>query len=137
VLDRRAARSRPLDRVQERLLGDDEPSARVLEQVLDLLRARAVVERERHRAEVHRRGVHKMEFGPVHQHQRERVPPAQPERRKARSEVADAPGVLPPCDRHLSPTRPQRLAVALLSRRQLEQLADRAGAHRRSSSSMD
>ena len=46
-------------------LSDEHARARIAEQVADLLGGRRQVDRERHRAEVHRRGVDEVELGPV------------------------------------------------------------------------
>jgi len=65
--------------VGEARLGDHQPVARVAHDEPDLLGRRAVVEAEGRRAQEHRGGVDDVELGPVDEHERERVAPAQPE----------------------------------------------------------
>ena len=62
------ARAGRRNRGKEELLGDHDLVARVAEEIADLLGGRGVVDRERHRAEVQRGGVHERELGPVQQH---------------------------------------------------------------------
>ncbi len=125
VLEGGAARLRGLDPIEERRLGDEHTVARVAQQVLDLLRRRGVVDRERHRAEVHRRDVHEVELGAIREHERHRVAPLHAETGEPGREVSHALGVLAPGDRRRVAQRAQRHLVGHLRGAALEGLAQR------------
>ena len=125
VLEGGAARLRGLDPIEERRLGDEHAVARVAQQVLDLLRRRGVVDRERHRAEVHRRDVHEVELGAIREHERHRVAPLHAEPGEPGREVSHALGVLAPGDRRRVAQRAQRHLVGHLRGAALEGLAQR------------
>ncbi len=98
VLDARLA-ARRLQHRHELLLADHDGVLRVGEQVGDLLGRGGVVDRERCRAEVQRRGVAEMKLGTIHHHRRDGVPPADAKRRQAGRDPLHALGVLAPRDR--------------------------------------
>ena len=116
-----------LDLVEELLLADDDAVAGVAEQVGDLLGRERVVDRERGRAGVQRRGVDEVELGPVGQHDADRVARPDAEAGEAGGEGADALGVLPPGEPDAAVGRGQRDVVRGARDRRLEGLADRLG----------
>ena len=112
-------------------LGDRNAAARVRQHVLDLLRGRGVVDRERGCAEVQGGGVDQVELGAVGEHQRDGVAAPDAERGEAAGKPLDARGVLAEGDRDAVSGRPQSDLVRALGGGQLERLAQRGGTQRR------
>ncbi len=91
-----------LERLQEALLDDRHLGAGVADHVGDLLRRCRLIDRERDRAERHRAEVDREELEPVVEHQRDRVPLADAERREAARDRARPGAQLVPGQRPLA-----------------------------------
>jgi hypothetical protein len=97
---------RSLNRLQERLFGDHDLGARVLQLVGDLIGRQRLIQRERRRAEAHRGRISEMEFGPIGQHEREHVAPLKTEVAEAERDTVDLLRVLAPGDLPLATPGP-------------------------------
>jgi len=120
------ARARGQQRGRELLLAHDHARARVAQHVLDRLRRQRVVDRERGRAEVHRRTVRQRELRTVEHHQRDRVAAAHPQRLQPRRDAPHARGVLAPGQLLRAAGRTQCDLLRALGRGRLKDLAQRA-----------
>ena len=117
-----AAPDRCPDLREEGSLGDDHASTRVGEQVLDLLRRGRVVDRERHRTQVQRGGVHEVELRRLTSMSATASPrptPRPPDRPRFGAPARRTPET----DRHAVARRAQRDLIAALRGRDLKRLA--------------
>ena len=116
--------------VEEPGLDDEHPVAGVRQQVRDLLGGGGVVDRERRRPQVHRRGIDQVELGAIGEHEADRVAASHPERVKAAGETLHPLGVLREGDRDTVLNRPECDLPRSLFDRGLERLAHRRGIER-------
>jgi hypothetical protein len=112
------------DAVEEGLLRHEDRGLGVAHQVCDLLGRVGVVDRERSGAQVHRRRVHEVELGAVREHDRHGVALAESKRGEAGGVLSHPVGVVAPGDGELVPLGPQRDAVRVVLRGDLEGLAE-------------
>ena len=122
-----SSRARLQHRRQVRLLDDRDARAGVADDVADLLGAGGLVDRERRRAERHRREVAEVELGPVAHHQRDRVAARDAEPGEPARERVDALAQLGPGQRDAVVERADRDDVRVGGGGAPQRLAERRG----------